>query len=94
MASAGNKRGRSAWEDCEDVRELKGHLSKQYDQIESLRKEKADLTKALKLAEGQAPEETPEELNAQARRIRDTLFIKLQRSDGVSQQAQFIQNCS
>ncbi|KAL0033586.1 hypothetical protein WJX79_005404 [Trebouxia sp. C0005] len=54
MASAGSKRGRSAWEDCEDVSELKQHLAKQQDQIEKLRKEKAELSKAVKAAEGVA----------------------------------------
>ncbi|DBA71520.1 TPA: hypothetical protein ACH3X2_011305 [Trebouxia sp. C0005] len=73
MASAGSKRGRSAWEDCEDVSELKQHLAKQQDQIEKLRKEKAELSKAVKAAEGQASEESPEELNAQASRIRKSL---------------------
>ena len=73
MASAGTKRGRSAWEDLEDVTELKQHLSKQQDQIEKLRKEKAELTKAVKAAEGQPSDDTPEELSAQAARIRKSL---------------------
>lgn len=73
MASAGSKRGRSAWEDCEDVSELKQHLAKQQDQIEKLRKEKAELSKAVKAAEGQASEESPEELNAQASRVLKSL---------------------
>jgi len=72
-ASAGSKRGRSAWEDCEDVSELKQHLAKQQDQIEKLRKEKAELSKAVKAAEGQASEESPEELNAQASRVLKSL---------------------
>ncbi|DBA87442.1 TPA: hypothetical protein ACH3X1_004483 [Trebouxia sp. C0004] len=73
MASAGSKRGRSAWEDCEDISELKQHVAKQQDQIEKLRKEKAELSKAVKAAEGQASEESPEELNAQASKIRKSL---------------------
>ena len=73
MASAGSKRGRSDWEDCVDVDELKQHLSKQQDQIEKLRKEKAELTKALRGAEGQPSDDNPEELNAQAARIRKSL---------------------
>ncbi len=73
MASAGSKRGRSAWEDCEDVNELKQHLAKQQDQIEKLRKEKAELSKAVKAAEGQASEESPDELNAQASRVLKSL---------------------
>ncbi len=73
MASAGSKRGRSAWDDCEDVSELEQHLAKQQDQIEKLRKEKAELSKAVKAAEGQASEESPEELNAQASRVLKSL---------------------
>jgi len=59
--------------DCEDVSELKQHLAKQQDQIEKLRKEKAELSKAVKAAEGQAAEESPEELNAQASRVLKSL---------------------
>ena len=73
MASAGSKRGRSAWDDCEDVSELEQHFAKQQDQIEKLRKEKAELSKAVKAAEGQASEESPEELNAQASRVLKSL---------------------
>ena len=93
MASAGSKRGRSAWEDCEDVSELKQHLAKQQDQIEKLRKEKAELSKAVKAAEGQASEESPEELNAQASRVLKSL-IKHKCPDGVPQQVQQVQGCS
>lgn len=57
VASAGNKRARSAWEDCSDVAELKRLLSKQLDQIDKLTKEKTALSKALKAAEGQPVEQ-------------------------------------
>ncbi|KAL3148132.1 hypothetical protein ABBQ38_014413 [Trebouxia sp. C0009 RCD-2024] len=77
MASAGSKRGRSAWEDCEDVDELKHHLCQLQQQIEKLRKEKSELTKALKGAEGQAEDQTPEELTAQADKLRKSLRSNL-----------------
>lgn len=73
MASAGSKRARSAWEDCDDVDELKQHLCKQQDQLDKLKKEKTELTKALRGAEGQAVDQSPEELTAQADRLRQSL---------------------
>lgn len=73
MASSGSKRARIAWEDCDDVDELKQHLCKQQDQIEKLKKDKAELTKALRGAEGQAVDQSPEELKAQADRMRKSL---------------------
>lgn len=84
MASAGSKRGRSAWEDCEDVDELKHHLCKQQQQIEKLQKEKSELTKALKGAESQADDQTPEELTAQADKLRKSLrLIKFAGANGL-----------
>lgn len=77
MASAGSKRGRSAWEDCEEVDELKQHLCKQQQQIEKLQKEKSELTKALRGAEGQADDQTPEELRTQADMMRKSLQSNL-----------------
>ena len=71
--TSGSKRARIAWEDCDDVDELKQHLCKQQDQIEKLRKDKAELTKALRGAEGQAVDQSPEELKAQADRMRKSL---------------------
>lgn len=73
MASAGSKRARSAWEDCDDVDELKEHLCKQQEQIEKLKKDKAELTNALRGAEGQPADQSPEELKAQADRMRKSL---------------------
>ena len=57
--------------------ELKQHLSKQHDQIEKLRKEKAELIKVVKASEDQPAEETPEELSAQATRIRKSLSTNI-----------------
>ncbi|KAK9837648.1 hypothetical protein WJX74_002186 [Apatococcus lobatus] len=70
---SGQKRGREAWEDCEDVQELKHHLGRQQQQLQKLGKENADLKRTLKVAEGQAPEETPEELEARAKKIRKSI---------------------
>ena len=36
----GQKRGREAWEDCEDVQELKQHLGRQQQQLQKLGKGK------------------------------------------------------
>ena len=77
MASAGSKRGRNAWEDCDDVQELKALLSKQQSQIDKLVKEKAELRKAVKAAEGQPPEQSEEDLNAQADKLLSSLSSNL-----------------
>ena len=76
-SSAGSKRGRGAWEDCEDVEELKQHLSKQQDQIDKLRKEKAELTKALKASEDEPTAASPQDLSAQAAKICKSLASNL-----------------
>ena len=73
MASAGSKRARSAWEECEDVQELKMLLNKQQDQIDKLAKEKKELRQLLKAAEGQPAEQSPEDLSAQASKILSSL---------------------
>ncbi len=44
---SGNKRGREAWEDCEDVEELKAHLGRQQQQLHKLGKENAELRKTI-----------------------------------------------
>ena len=77
MASAGSKRARSAWEDCDDVQELKAMLSKQQSQIDKLTKEKAELRKAVKPAEGQPAEQSEEDLNAQADKLLSSLSSNL-----------------
>lgn len=69
----GQKRGREAWEDCNDVQELKQHLVRQQQQMSKLGKENADLKRTLKVAEGQAPEESPEELEAKAKKTERAL---------------------
>lgn len=69
MASAGSKRARSAWEDCDDVQELKDLLNKQQDQIEKLAKEKKELRQLLKTAGRQPSEQSPEDLKTQASQI-------------------------
>ena len=73
LASAGSKRVRSAWEDCDNIDELKQRLGEQQGQIEKLKKDNAQLTKALRGVEGQAVDQSPEELNAQADRMRKSL---------------------
>ena len=42
MSVAGAKRGRAAWEDSEDIGELKALLDQQHSKLEKLRKENAD----------------------------------------------------
>ena len=69
MASAGSKRARSAWEDCDDANQLKDLLNRQQDQIEKLTKEKKELRRLLKTAEGQPSEQSPEDLQSQASQI-------------------------
>ena len=70
---SGNKSGREAWEDCEDVEELKAHLGRQQQQFHKLGKENAELRKTIKVVEGQAPEESPEELEATLKKIRKSI---------------------
>ena len=77
IASAGSKRARNAWEDCDDVQELKALLSKQQSQIDKLVKEKAELRKAVKAAEGQPPEQSEEDLSAQADKLLSSLSSSL-----------------
>lgn len=77
MASAGSKRARSAWEDCDDVSELKQMLSKQQDQIDKLTKEKTELRKTLKAAEGQPADQSDEDLNAKAGKLLSSLYSNI-----------------
>lgn len=69
----GQKRGREAWEDCDDVQELKQHLGRQQQQLQKLGKENSDLKRTLKVAEGHAPEESSEELESKAKKLRKSI---------------------
>ena len=53
------------------------HLSKQRDQIDKLRKEKAELTKALKASEDEPTAASPQDLSAQAAKICKSLASNL-----------------
>ena len=59
------------------MQELKQHLGRQQQQLHKLGKENADLKRTLKVAEGQAPEETPEELEAKAKKIRKSITTNI-----------------
>ena len=75
---AGNKRGRASWEECEDVSELKQHLTKQAEQIKKLGKDNTELKKALAAAEGKESEQSSEDLAAFAGKVRKNIVQSLE----------------